>query len=117
MDAADRPGPPGGDQASDRPTPGEVQPEAAEVESARMLANQARDRLKAEGFLDPTIDRLADLYVATDRSAGDFGDFVEWALAHREVGLHPNDPERTSEHSFPASDPPSTWTGAEPGSG
>ena len=91
-------------------------PEAAEVESALMLANQARERLKPEGFDDPTIDRLAETYVET-HGADDLEDFIDWALAHREVARHPDDPDRTGEQSFPASDPPSTWTGADPGAG
>jgi hypothetical protein len=91
-------------------------PDAAEVESAHTLADQARERLKPEGFDDPTIDRLAESY-AGSHGAGDVEDFIDWALAHREVARHPDDPDRTGEQSFPASDPPSTWTGAEPGAG
>ena len=34
-----------------------------------------------------------------------------------EVAAPSDDPDRTGEQSFPASDPPSTWTGAEPGAG
>lgn len=90
-------------------------PDAAEVESARTLANQARERLKPEGFDDATIDRLAESY-AGSHGADDLEDFIDWALAHREAA-HPDDPDRTGEQSFPASDPPSTWTGAEPGNG
>ena len=91
-------------------------PEAAEVRSALTLANQARERLRPEGFDDVTIDRLAETY-ADSHGVDDVEDFIDWALAHREVADHPNDPERTGEQSFPASDPPPTWTGAEPGNG
>ena len=88
-------------------------PEAAETET---LADRARQRLKLEGFDDRAIDLLAERYV--DRhGADDVEDFVDWALAHREAAAHPDDPERTGEQSFPASDPPSTWAGAPPGSG
>lgn len=90
--------------------------DAAQVENARMLANQARERLKAEGFEDPTIDRLADHYQAGHPS-GDLQDFIDWAMAHPSAAVHPDDPDRTGEQSFPASDPPSTWSGAEPGNG
>lgn len=90
-------------------------PEAAEVESARTLANQARRRLKDEGFDDVMIDRLAERYVGS-HGADDLEDFIDWALAHREVA-QTDDLDRTGEQSFPASDPPSTWTGAEPGKG
>jgi hypothetical protein len=56
------------------------EPQAAEVESARNLANQARDRLRASGLDDDTIGRLADQYVAEDRGESVDG-FVEWARA------------------------------------
>lgn len=86
------------------------EPDAAEVESARMLANEARERLRPEGFDDATIDRLADQYTIQNRG-GDLADFIDWALAHGELAAHPDDPDRTGEQSFPASDPPSTWAG------
>jgi hypothetical protein len=90
--------------------------DATEVESARRLANATRDRLKAEGFDDPTIERLADRYVDS-HPGGDAVDFIDWALAHPELARHPDDPDRTGEQSFPASDPPSTWAGTEEGAG
>jgi hypothetical protein len=58
--------------------PGRPQPEAAEVESARLLANQARDRLEAKGLQDDEIRRLADEYIALDLGQ-DVDDFVDWA--------------------------------------
>ena len=58
--------------------PGAPQPEASEVESARLLANQARDRLEPDGFTEPEIRRLADEFVAQDRGE-DLEAFVEWA--------------------------------------
>jgi len=56
------------------------QPEAAEVESARLLANEARDVLRARGMTDDDIDRLAAAYVA-EGYTGTVGDFVVWAVA------------------------------------
>jgi hypothetical protein len=56
----------------------EVQPQAAEVESARLLANQAKPELKETGLSDEDIRRLADEFVARDRT-GDDETFVEWA--------------------------------------
>jgi hypothetical protein len=54
------------------------QPEAAEVESARLLANEARDALRAKGVSDTDIDRLAGAFIA--RGAGtSVEDFVSWA--------------------------------------
>jgi hypothetical protein len=54
------------------------QPEAAEVESARLLANEARDALRAQGLSDTDIDRLAGAFIARDLGTG-VGDFVSWA--------------------------------------
>jgi hypothetical protein len=89
--------------------------DATEVENARMFANQAREHLRAEGFDDPTIDRLAEHYLA-GHGSGSLEDFIDWAMAHPSAA-HPDDPDRTGKQSFPASDPPSTWAGAEPGNG
>ncbi len=58
--------------------PGTPQPEASEVESARLLANQARDRLEQEGLSETEIRRLADEFVAQDLGE-DLDTFVEWA--------------------------------------
>ena len=54
------------------------QPEAAEVESARLLANDAKGSLEPEGFSDDKIRRLADEYIALDKGEG-VPEFVEWA--------------------------------------
>jgi hypothetical protein len=52
-------------------------PQAAEVESARLLANDARQALLAAGLSDAAIDRLADDFVAEDR--GEATDrFIDW---------------------------------------
>jgi hypothetical protein len=48
------------------------------VESARLLAADGRDRLRAEGFSDDRIRELADQYIAEDRGTGT-SEFVEWA--------------------------------------
>jgi hypothetical protein len=56
----------------------EVQPQAAEVESARLLSNQAKSELKGTGLSEEDIRRLADEFVARDRS-GDDETFVDWA--------------------------------------
>jgi len=61
---------------------GNPQPEAAEVESARHLAGQARERL--EGLDYEGIRRLADEYVALDLGQ-DLNAFVRWA---REQAAH-----------------------------
>ena len=63
--------------------PGYPQPQAAEVESARLLANDARQALLAAGLSDAAIDRLADDFIAEDR--GEATDrFIDWAIqVHR----------------------------------
>jgi hypothetical protein len=58
--------------------PGHPQPEAAEVESARVLANEAREDLRARGLTDRQIRRLADEYIALDRGEG-LSEFIAWA--------------------------------------
>jgi hypothetical protein len=58
--------------------PGLPQPEAAEVESARLLENQARAELRAAGLTDQEIRRLADEYIALDRGE-DLAVFIAWA--------------------------------------
>jgi len=71
----------GGD--ANPPPPGE--PEAAEVESARLLANETRDRLRAEGLDDERIDRLADRFVA-DQPGRSREEFIAWAIRERDAG-------------------------------
>src|SRR5205807_4617648 len=81
MTAADRtPGPLEPEKHGETSDPGHPQPEAAEVESARVLANQAREALRGAGLEDREIRRLADEYIALDRGEG-LAEFVEWAKA------------------------------------
>jgi hypothetical protein len=71
---------------------GEVQPEAAEVESARLLANQATPQLEREGLSDEQIRRLADEFVARDRGEA-LDEFVAWARERcRQHGAEPPSP-------------------------
>ena len=60
------------------------QPEAAEVESARLLANQARPQLGAEGFADQRIDELASAFIAKDVGEG-LDQFLRWARAQGQI--------------------------------
>ena len=76
MDADARPGPLEAEKRDD--AEGEVQPEAAEVESARLLVNQAAPELKSDGLSDEQIRRLADEFVARDRGEA-VGQFIDWA--------------------------------------
>jgi len=61
---------------------GRPQPNAPEVESARLLANDARDALRVRGVSDEEIRRLADEYVALDLGE-DTDAFILWAVGHR----------------------------------
>ena len=67
------------DKRSPQSRPGAPEPEAAEVESARLLANEHRDELHARGLGDEEIRKLADAFIAV-HPALDPADFVEWAL-------------------------------------
>ena len=58
--------------------PAHPQPEAAEVESARLLANDAKAALMRDGFSERDIKRLADEYVALDLGQG-VNEFIAWA--------------------------------------
>lgn len=76
------PGPLAPDKVSDDSRPGRPEPDAEEVESARLLANQARDMLRSEGFDDEKIRHLADAYIALDLGH-DTDDFIAWARERR----------------------------------
>jgi len=76
--AHDEPGPHAEEKIGETAEPGRPQPKAEEVESARLLANQARDALEARGLQEDEIRALADEYVALDLGE-DLDEFVEWA--------------------------------------
>jgi hypothetical protein len=63
--------------------PGHPQPETAEVESARLLANDTKDRLEAEGIPEDEVRRLADEYVALDLADASNEAFIAWVLERR----------------------------------
>jgi hypothetical protein len=77
-----RPGPFAKDKIGPADTAGRPQPDASEVESARLLANDARDALRVRGLTDEEIRRLADEYVALDLGE-DTDAFILWAIEHR----------------------------------
>jgi hypothetical protein len=77
-----RPGPLAGDKVGPSDDDGRAQPDAPEVESARLLANDARDALRVRGLEDEEIRRLADEYVALDLGE-DTDAFILWAVEHR----------------------------------
>jgi hypothetical protein len=81
MDQTTRPpGPLEPEKRGETADPGHPQPEAAEVESARLLANEARAELTRAGLSEKEIRRLADEYVAMDRGE-DLDGFIAWAKA------------------------------------
>ena len=61
-----------------------TEPEASEVESARLLANQARPELGAAGFSDQRIDELASEFIARDIGEG-LEEFLRWARAEGQL--------------------------------
>jgi hypothetical protein len=77
-DREGRPGPLRDEKEGPTSQPGQPQPEAAEVESARLLEGEARQELRDAGFADERIRQLADRYVAEDRGQ-DTAAFIEWA--------------------------------------
>ena len=69
----------------DPATPDSIpEPEASEVESARLLANQARAELGAAGFSDQRIDELASEFIARDIGEG-LDEFLRWAQAEGQI--------------------------------
>ncbi len=84
MDTSDTsPGPLRDEKTESASPPDAPEPEAAEVESARLLVNDTRIRLQGRGLDEQEILRLADRFIAEDRGQ-DPDVFVDWALAHRE---------------------------------
>ena len=57
-------------------------PELSQIEGARLLGNDARERLHADGFDDAQIDEWAETFIA-EVSSGTVDQFVEW-ISRRE---------------------------------
>jgi hypothetical protein len=72
------PGPLEPEKRGESSDPSKPQPEAAEVESARVLANESREELRAAGLTDQQIRTLADEFIALDRGEG-LREFIDWA--------------------------------------
>jgi hypothetical protein len=83
MSEETRPGPHADEKIGPPGEGGRPEPEEAEVESARLLANDARDALRVRGFDDDEIRRLADEYIALDLGE-DTDEFILWAVEHRD---------------------------------
>jgi hypothetical protein len=72
------PGPLADEKLEPTSDPSHPEPQPAEVESARLLANQAREALRSRGLDDEEIGRLADEYVALDIGEN-LDAFIQWA--------------------------------------
>jgi len=59
-------------------------PELMQIEGARTLGNDARERLRADGFDDQQIDAWAETFIA-EVSSGTVDQFVAW-IARQERG-------------------------------
>jgi hypothetical protein len=61
----------------DAGVPEEVPEELGAIEGAFTLANEARERLRGDGFTDDQIDKWAESFI-TEVGAGEVDDFVDW---------------------------------------
>lgn len=52
-------------------------PDFTRLEGAQVLADQARESLRREGFTDEEIRKWAETFVA-ERGSGELADFLEW---------------------------------------
>jgi hypothetical protein len=55
----------------------EETPELSEIEGARILGNEARARLSADGFSAAQIDKWAETFIA-EVGSGTVDDFIAW---------------------------------------
>jgi hypothetical protein len=60
-------------------------PELAQIEGARLLGNDARERLRGDGFTDTEIDEWAETFIA-ENSSGTVDEFVAWIAAQEHKG-------------------------------
>lgn len=72
------PGPLEDEKRADDPGLGDVEPQAAEVESARLLVSAARPELEGAGLSEEQLRRLADDFIARDRGE-DLDSFMDWS--------------------------------------
>jgi hypothetical protein len=62
----------------------EETPPLMQIEGAELLANRARNRLRADGFTDDEVDEWALTYI-TEEGSGDVDSFVEWIARAEDV--------------------------------
>jgi hypothetical protein len=70
-------GEPAPERPSDAGVPEDAPEELGQLEGARILANEARERLRADGFTDTEIDEWAEAYMA-EGNVGEAEDLVAW---------------------------------------
>ena len=63
----------------------EETPELGNIEGARILGNDARQRLHADGFTDAQIDAWAETFIA-EESSGSVDEFVAWIARQEAAG-------------------------------
>jgi hypothetical protein len=61
----------------DAGVPEEVPADGSTIEGARLLGNEVRDRLHADGFTDRQIDQWAETFIA-EVGSGSAEDFIVW---------------------------------------
>ncbi|MGZ8763207.1 MAG: hypothetical protein ACXW2Y_07770 [Acidimicrobiia bacterium] len=66
----------------DADVPEEVPDSTSAIEGARILGNEARARLRVDGFTDRQIDEWAEVFL-TEVGSGEVDDLVAW-IAERE---------------------------------
>jgi hypothetical protein len=69
----------------DAGVPEEVPDALSAIEGARILANEARERLRADGFTDSQIDEWAESFI-TEVGSGEVDDLVAWIAAREQRG-------------------------------
>ena len=69
----------------DAGVPEEEPSELGQQEGVHLLANDSRERLRADGFTDLQILRWAETYIA-ENSSGTADEFVEWIAAQEKRG-------------------------------
>jgi hypothetical protein len=67
----------------DAGVPEEEPAELGQQEGANLLANDARERLHADGFTDTQILKWAETYIA-ENSSGEVDAFVAWIAAQEQ---------------------------------
>jgi len=67
----------------DANVPEEEPEELGQHEAVNLLANDARERLHADGFTDQQIRQWAERFIA-ENSAGEVDDFVAWISAQEQ---------------------------------